>query len=211
MSKAKFILFDFDGTIADTVNPIVDILNDLSGHYGYRKIDGEILERFRNQRNQDALKATGVHLYKILFIVRRVRQEMQKKIREIRPIAGIKETLSQLVQDGHRIGIVTTGSKRNVETFLKNNDLGDFEFIYAGKRFFSKGKILKRLLRKHKLTPVTAIYVGDQTSDIEAAREAGIKIVAVGWGFNSEGILRQYHPDALVKSPDELANSLQSL
>jgi len=211
MGKTKFILFDFDGTIADTVNPIVDILNDLSEHFGYKKIDKETLEHFRNQRNQDALKATGIRPYKILLIAKRVRREIQKNINEIKPVAGIERALAGLVQDGHRIGIVTTGLKKNVEVFLKSNGFKNFEFVYAGKRFFSKGKILKRLLKKHRLSASEVVYVGDQTSDIEAAKQAGIKIIAVGWGFNSEAVLLHNNPDAFVKSPGELANSLQSL
>jgi phosphoglycolate phosphatase len=211
MEKTKFILFDFDGTIADTVNPIVNILNDLSEHFGYRKIDKEIFEHFRSKRNQDALKEVGMPLYKILLIVRRVHKEVKSKINEIKPIVGIGEILVRLVKDGHRIGIVTTGSKENVEAFLKNNNFKRFEFIYAGKRFFGKGKILKRLLKKHGLSAAEVVYVGDQTSDIEAARQAGIKVVAVGWGFNSETILRQSNPDVFVNNPDELENSFQSL
>ena len=211
MEKTKFILFDFDGTIADTVNPIINILNDLSGHFGYKKIDKETFEHLRGQRNQDALKETGVPPYKVLLIVKRVREEIKNKINEIKPIMGIEEVLARLVKNGYRIGIVTTGSKENVGAFLKSNGFEKFEFIYAGKRFFSKGKILKRLLKKHRLSATEVVYVGDQTSDVEAARQVGIKVIAVGWGFNSEAILRQNNPDAFVNSPSELENSLQSL
>ena len=53
--------------------------------------------------------------------------------------------------------------------------------------------------------PLTAaIYVGDETRDVEAARKAGVQIIAVGWGLNSRASLLLQNPDFIVDSPEEL-------
>jgi phosphoglycolate phosphatase len=47
-------------------------------------------------------------------------------------------------------------------------------------------------------------YVGDENRDIDAANNAGIGSIAVTWGYRSESLLSQYHPDCLIRSPEEL-------
>jgi len=208
--KIKTVLFDFDGTIADTVDPVVDILNEFSASWGEKAITPEALEKYRSMRNQDAFKATGVPAYKVFFILRKVWKEIQERIPELNCIKGIKPALEQLDKDGFQLGIVTTGIKENVLKFLKANDLDMFDFIYDEKRMFGKKKALKKVLKEKDLNPQEVIYVGDQTSDIDAAKSLGIKIIAVGWGFNKESILVEQEPEYFINEPKELIDILNS-
>ncbi|MBU2101717.1 HAD family hydrolase, partial [Patescibacteria group bacterium] len=145
--KEKTILFDFDGTVADTVGPIVEILNEIADDFGFPQIDGEILERFRNKENREALKYAlekgKIPKYKVPLIIKRVWSEIHKKIATWQPIDGMKEALLSLKRDGYQLGIVTTGSKRNVIKFLEGNEMEYFDFIYGGKSLFGKEKILQ--------------------------------------------------------------------
>ncbi|MFH1694499.1 MAG: HAD-IA family hydrolase [Patescibacteria group bacterium] len=213
--KEKTILFDFDGTVADTVGPIVEILNEIADDFGFPQIDGEILERFRNKENREALKYAlekgKIPKYKVPLIIKRVWSEIHKKIATWQPIDGMKEALLSLKRDGYQLGIVTTGSKRNVIKFLEGNEMEYFDFIYGGKSLFGKEKILQDLLKSHNLHPEEVFYIGDQTSDIEAARSVGIRSIAVTWGFNSEEILRKHNPDGFVTTPNDLEDVFKSL
>lgn len=58
------------------------------------------------------------------------------------------------------------------------------------------------------MEPETAWYVGDEVRDVEAARGAGMRSIAVSWGFNSEMALRAAHPDYIAASPNELPDLL---
>ena len=209
--KIKTILFDFDGTVADTVGPVVDILNEIAPEFGLDQITEEELNRYRNQRNQDALKDTGVPKYKVLLILRRTWKEINARIPSLNPISGIEDVLRELKISGLQLGIVTTGLRDNVMKFLDNNNLDMFDFVDSGSSMFGKKKVLKRVLKEHELNPKEVIYIGDQTSDIEAAKNSGIKIIAVGWGFNLEKILKEHNPDYFVKEPKELVKILQDL
>ena len=48
------------------------------------------------------------------------------------------------------------------------------------------------------------IYVGDSEVDIETAKNANVKVVAVSWGFRDDDFLKTLRPDTLVSHPDEL-------
>jgi len=79
-----------------------------------------------------------------------------------------------------------------------------FDFIYSDGSLFGKGKILKRVLKKYEFFKRNVVYVGDEVRDIDAAREAGIKIVSVSWGFNSKEVLGSNKPNYIVDTPAEL-------
>lgn len=55
------------------------------------------------------------------------------------------------------------------------------------------------------------IYVGDETRDIDSAKKAGVKGIAVSWGFNSKKVLAKHHPDALIEHPQELIDILKKM
>ncbi len=91
-----------------------------------------------------------------------------------------------------------------MEKFLKINNLDFFDFIYSESNIFGKAKKLNGLLKEKKINPQSVFYVGDETRDITAAKEAGVKAIAVTWGFNGKEILKEQSPDYLVGNPEEL-------
>jgi len=91
---------------------------------------------------------------------------------------------------------------------LNKNNLNVFDFIYSEGDIFNKADKMKTLLEERKLNPESVFYVGDETRDIEAARAAGIKMIAVSWGFNKEEILKKENPDYLIRKPEELVSLL---
>lgn len=201
----KIIIFDFDGTIADTRNTLVEIGNRLAIEFGYEPINEEELFRLSNLSSREIIQQSPVPPYKIPFLLRRVKKELNKEIANLKPFSGIQESLSALKQSGYKLGIITSNIEDNVIAFLKNNNLDCFfEFIYSGTTLFGKDKIINKLIKKNKFPLNQMIYVGDETRDIEAAKKSKIRVIAVGWGFNSISVLAEYKPDFLVTHPHEL-------
>ena len=122
------------------------------------------------------------------------------------PIHGIDEALAGLKDRNYKMGILTSNSHVNVCRFLQKNELEVFEYVFSGVSIFGKTRVIKNLLRKAKVSPDEAVYVGDETRDIEAAKSAGIRVVSVSWGFNSREILLSQKPDYLLDHPTELGN-----
>lgn len=201
----KVIIFDFDGTIADTVDALVSVANRLAADFGYIQITSEELSILRNLTSREIIKYSGISIFKIPFLVKKVKSELKNKIPELKPIAGMQEALVELRNQGHRLGIITSNSQDNVAEFLKINNLDNlFEFVYSGVTIFGKTTIINNVLRQKQIKTQEVIYVGDETRDIEASKKANIKVVAVTWGFNSPEALARQKPNFLINHPSEL-------
>ncbi|MBD2499448.1 HAD-IA family hydrolase [Anabaena azotica] len=207
----KVIIFDFDGTIADTVDALVGIANRLAAEFGYAQITPEQLTLLRSFSSREIIKYSGVSLIKIPFLVKKVKSELKNKIPELKPIPGIKEALIQLQQHDYKLGIITSNSRDNVTAFLAINELDSlFDFIYSGVTIFGKTTIINNVMRQKQFKPHAVIYVGDETRDIEASKKANIKVIAVTWGFNSSEILAKQNPDFLINHPTELLEVIKN-
>lgn len=206
----KIIVFDFDGTIADTIPVSITILQKLATKYYHKTVDGKLIQQLRDKSIPEICKELDISIIKLPFIARKARRELNKEISHLKPINGIRNLLTQLKEQGRTLGIVSSNSKESITKFLKINDLEVFDFIYTNSRIFGKSNSLKRLLRRNKWKAENAIYIGDEIRDIEAAQKAGIKIISVTWGVNSQSKLTSYHPDFLVKSTHELLTLFQS-
>jgi phosphoglycolate phosphatase len=205
----KVIIFDFDGTIADTVDALVGIANRLAAEFGYAQITPEQLTILRNFSSREIIKYSGVSLIKIPFLVKKVKSELKNKIHELKPIPGIREALLDLQQSDYKLGIITSNSRDNVTAFLKINDLDClFEFIYSGVTIFGKTSIINNVMKQKQFKPEFVIYVGDETRDIEAAKKANIRVIAVTWGFNSPEVLLKQNPNFLINHPREILEVL---
>ena len=207
----KAIIFDFDGTIADTVDALVCIANRLAQEFGYIPIAGDELAMLKNLSSREIIKYSGISIFKIPFLVKKVKAELKNKIPELKPIPGIREALILLKSEGNRLGIITSNSQENVTEFLQINELDNlFEFIYSGITIFGKTTIINNVLKQQQIKPEAVIYVGDETRDIEASKKARIKVIAVTWGFNSPEILARQNPDFLIHKPSELLEIVNS-
>lgn len=207
----KAIIFDFDGTIADTVDALVSIANRLAQEFGYIPIAPDELAMLKNLSSREIIKYSGISIFKIPFLVKKVKAELKNKIPELKPIPGIKEALIVLKSEGNRLGIITSNSQENVTEFLQINDLNNlFEFIYSGVTIFGKTTIINNVLKQQQIKPQAVIYVGDETRDIEASKKANIKVIAVTWGFNSPEILARQNPDFLIHQPSQLLEVIKS-
>jgi HAD superfamily hydrolase (TIGR01549 family) len=207
----KVIIFDFDGTIADTLDAIVNISNRLAADFGYKQTSLEEIAQLKNLNSRELIKQSGISIFKVPFLIRKVKAELNKEIQKLKPIPGIKEALVELKAQGNRVLILTSNSKENVIFFLEENKMQDlFDFIYSGATLFGKSKIINNILKQENLNYEQIFYVGDETRDIEAARRSYIKAIAVTWGFNSKEVLAEQNPDFLIHQPNELVNVISS-
>ncbi|MEW6494575.1 MAG: HAD-IA family hydrolase [Cyanobacteriota bacterium] len=210
--SVKVVIFDFDGTLADTLDALVRITNRLAKEFGYQPAAPEELPKVRDLSSREIVKQSGISFFKLPFLLKKIREELQPEIQGLNPIPGIKEALIQLKKDGYCLGILTSNSEENVRIFLNNQGIQDlFSFVDSETSVFGKDKSIKKLIRKNNLTSEDIIYVGDETRDIEASKKIKIKVIAVTWGFNSGEVLAKHQPDFFIHEPRELIDVLLSL
>ncbi len=207
-----YIIFDFDGTIADTINMGLEIFNQISGELKLDPISDEELELIKANRPQDLLKSYGFSKAKLASVMLRLRKEMNKTVPNIKLIPGIKEALNNIKQLGYNLGILTSNSLENVTAFLENNQLTHiFDFTYSGKNLFGKKRLIKRMLRREAISKKNVIYIGDEIRDIEACKKARIPIISVTWGLNNRELLESAQPNLIIDAPSMLLLSIERL
>ncbi len=200
----KIVIFDFDGTLADTFDLIFAITNRLSVEFGYKQAKKEEIPEIEKLSPLELINQSGISIFKVPFLLRRIRAEFKQEINDVGLFAGIKEALLGLQYQGYKIGIITSNAQENVEFVLQKHDLLIFDFIASGTTLFGKHRVIKKYLKSENIQSEEMVYVGDETRDINAAKKAKVKAIAVTWGFNSREVLSEYQPDALVDQPQEL-------
>ncbi|MEX0269583.1 HAD-IA family hydrolase [Leptolyngbyaceae cyanobacterium UHCC 1019] len=201
----KVIIFDFDGTIADSLEAVWKISNQLAAEFGYPVTQADDINQLKNLSSKEIIKLSKLSPLKIPFLVRRLRQELSYEIPHLQTFPGMSLALRSLQYQGNRLGIVTSNSRENVVAFLAAQTLLDvFDFVESGLALFGKDKVIQRVVKRQRLNLADVIYVGDETRDIEAAQKIGIPIISVTWGFNSSQALAKENPDFLISQPEEL-------
>ena len=212
MREAKFVVFDFDGTIADTLGLSLRIYNEIAPEFNLVAISDDIREIIRAKRPQEIFKAYGINNRKLLLLTLRIRKELTKHIHETEPVTEMEAALNEIKNAGYKLGILTSNSTNNVSRFLDVNSLsGMIDFIYSGKSLFGKDKVIRHMLTYENISEKDIIYVGDETRDIEASKKAGIPVIAVSWGLNRRDVLASLHPDQIADAPKELLPAVQQI
>lgn len=204
-------LFDFDGTLADTLQAGVEIFNTLSDEFGFLPIPPGGLPAARAMSARQLMKAHGISIASVPKIAARGLKLLRARMDTIDPFPGIPEALAGLRDLGLEVALLTSNSKENVEVFLRRHSLPPFSFISPSSRLFGKAHDLQKILRKRRLKPRDVVYIGDECRDLEAAREVGIRCIGVTWGFNTPEALAEFHPAALLHAPQDIPGYFASL
>jgi len=209
MTKIKLVIFDFDGTIADTFKFGVKISNSLAPKFKYNLITEDTEEHYRGKSAQEILKEAGISFFKLPFVATRFQIEFSKVINELLPCEGIIDVINSL-KDKYELGIITSNSGKNVDRFLENHKLTNiFSFIISNKKLFGKAKTFKKIIKEKKINTEEVIYIGDESRDIEAAKKNNVKIISVSWGFNTYNLLEKYKPDFLISDAKEILKIIE--
>ncbi len=211
MENHKTLIFDFDGTIADTLELALGVYNKkIVPRYNTKRATREDLEYIRNQKpSRKLLKEYNISLFQLPFIIRKGRIELKKEINKAKLQPGIEELLRKL--EDYPLGILSSNSEENIKSFLARHKLLNvFRFFYCSSPLFRKDKIIKKILKERNLNPERVFYVGDEVRDIVSANKAGIKTIAVTWGFNKREVLEKTKPDYLVEQCSDILEIINS-
>jgi phosphoglycolate phosphatase len=207
-NNSKLIIFDFDGTLADTIGALIRISNRLAPEFGYPQIGDEQLANLKYLSSWEIIKLSKVALWKLPFLLKRVKEEFPDEVRNVKLFPGVIELLNTLKLQGYRLGIVSSNAETNIRSLLQQNQIEHlFDFVKTASTF-GKGKTIDRMIRQYDCPKSDAIYIGDEIRDIQAARSIAIRIVAVGWGFNAPTALIDRQPDLLITKPRALIDAL---
>jgi phosphoglycolate phosphatase len=204
MSEQFTVIFDFDGTLADTLGLMVRLYNDTCPQYGTLPVDESEFDELRKLGYKKAMKSKKIRLTQLPRLALQISREMKNHMGEVSPHPGVIQLLRNLQEQDISIGVLTSNNAALVQDFFDANDFPQFDFVVSEKTVFGKEKALRRIMKRHKLPKEKIIYVGDEPRDIISSRKAGIKVFGVTWGLGGEQGLKDTPPDRLVSDSKEL-------
>ena len=200
----KTIIFDFDGTIADTFGVFYAILRELGPQIGIGELTPEDILEYRQKGAKELIKQFKIKAWRIPFLIKKGQKIFGKHIDSTRPFEEIPEVLRLLFESKIKLGIVTTNTEKTVRELLEKWDLEVFDFIISTPSLFGKKRALKKILRRYRLKKEEVIYIGDEVRDIESAKSAGITTGCVVWGYNARELLLSHSPDFVFEKPKDI-------
>ena len=202
----KAIIFDFDGTVADTMQNALRVYNEHAKSMNLPKITDP--ERLRGKHAKEVLiKELGIPIWKLPKMVYLGKKILKEAVHDVDLFPGIKDVIDQL-RGEYQVGILTSNKKEVVQRVFAKHGL-EVDFIYSDFSFFYKQIALWKILRKYKWQRHEVIYVGDEMRDVESCKKAGIKIIGVSWGYNTAQSLRNVGADFVAESVDDIKKIIE--
>lgn len=207
--KYRILVFDFDGTIANTLGETRRIFNEIAPEYGIRRVEEDELHALRHLSLKQLLEQLQISKWHVPVLIARGTGLMRAGIGDMPLIDGMGEVLRVMRENVDGFGILTSNVAENVDVFLRSHGLRDhFDFISSTSKLTGKAKHLKAIRKTFSLRQDEMLYVGDELRDVKAAQKAKIPIAAVTWGFNSRESLAAEKPDHLFDHPSDFLRLL---
>ena len=207
MANFSLVIFDFDGTLADSFDWFISSLDQTTEHFGLKRVDPGEIESLRHLSSRDALKHLGVPMLKIPQIAIYMRNIFAEALHEIRMFDGAGDALAALHADGVKLAVVSSNGESNVRHVL--GDAADLIDHYAcGSSLFGKAQKFGAVLRTLRQSPARTLGVGDEIRDIDAARQAGLSAGSITFGYNSRQALESRAPEFLFDDYESLKRAV---
>lgn len=205
----RCVIFDFDGTLADTEKFIVDIYNEIADKYGFERIDQQIYEQVKTMSIPQIIAALDISYKKAMSLMKAGQKLLRTRIESVEPfeenLGSILNTIEAL---SGPMGVISSNLKKNIRLFLKHQGVDNMAFIISSP-LFSKEHKIRSIMRRRRLAPSEVLYVGDETRDIVSSHNAGVDVAAAAWGYTAEATLKAQNPTYIIHSIHDIISILK--
>jgi phosphoglycolate phosphatase len=207
------VVFDFDGTLADSFEAIASSVNHVRAQYHLPPMTVEEVRRHVGRGALYLLSQTvpGVAPQLALERYRHHHEQIMASLTRLMP--GAADAVRRLAQAGVKIAVCSNKPVYFTRQLLEHFSLADAIAVVLGPEDVPRPKpapdMLQEALRRLNVAPARAVYVGDMDVDIQTARQAGVRIIAIPTGAQSAAELAASQPDGMISSLSELPEYLQ--
>ncbi len=205
------VLFDLDGTVANTLGDLAAATNATLAHFGFATRPEENFCRYvgngaRKQVERALGRPVPPETFEALYAWYLQYYNTHACLRT-RPYDGLPAVLNALRQRGLRLGIVTNKPQPMADQIAHALYEGVFEVVYGAREDYplkpdpASARLAMAAL---DLTPANTLFVGDSAVDVQTAHNAGLPCVGVAWGFRGRAELTAAGADQVIDSPAEL-------
>jgi|GEM_PF-73697 len=206
--RRQAVIFDFDGTIADSFEYVFNFLKEEA--HNTRAYKAKEMKALRMLSMKDLSLELGIPYWRLPMMYFRGRRVMREHMEHVEPFDGMIEVIRQLHQDGYLLFIASSNSGRNIRHLLRRQGiLSCFKAIRSSAGITGKPALIRQLMIRYRLSKHYVWYVGDETMDVRSSERAGVRSLAVGWGFADPKKLMKLGPDAFATKPSDIVRTVE--
>ncbi|MDG2535018.1 HAD hydrolase-like protein [Sphingomonas sp. HITSZ_GF] len=200
----RLVIFDFDGTLSDSGDWFLSVVDELARRFRFRTVQPDEVDMLRNRSSREVIDFLGISKWKLPLIARHVRRLVGRNAHQIELFPGTPDLLERLAETGVKIALVTSNAEDNARKILGPVHAARIDFFACGSSLFGKAPKFRRVLKKMGIKPGEALAIGDETRDVDAAREVGMRAGSVLWGYAAEELLTAMQPDVVFRTPEDI-------
>jgi phosphoglycolate phosphatase len=207
MTRYRLAIFDFDGTLADSLPWFRSSFHDMIARFNLTPVPAEEMEGLRGMSAREIMARLNVSRWQLPAIVSDMRKRKLAAASEISLFKGVPAMLTDLQRLGIKAAIVSSDGEASVRQVLgpATSLITRFD---CGAALFGKHWRFRRVARRLGVKPSDTICIGDEIRDIEAAKAAGMDSGAVAWGYALPAALQAAGPTHLFNSIEEMMHRL---
>jgi len=200
--SGTFVLFDFDGVIADSYALAYDVARHMHPHLteeDYRALfDGNIYEMGSKLVCGPECKRTQAEYFR-LFSSRRG---------EVQIVPGMREAVMTL-SEAHTLCIISSSISMDIMAFLERFEIAEyFSDVLGSDVHTSKVEKINTVLSRYEVMMRDGVFITDTLGDMREAEQSGIGAIGVAWGFQDTERLARGNPFRVVATPAELPRAV---
>ena len=207
-ARPHAVVFDFDGTLADTFPRLAALMPRMARELRFRDPGPDGLQALRELSMRQILSYLEIPWWKVPLVLWRARSLLKAEGDDIELFPGIADLLGALDAAGMEWGILTTNGLDVVRTTLRRAGAPEPGWLETGLGLSAKSRRLKRMANVLGVTMDRLLLVADEVRDVEAARNAGVPMIGVAWGYNTREALERAGVDRVVESVARLRRAL---
>ncbi|WP_207425500.1 HAD-IA family hydrolase [Pedobacter sp. SYSU D00535] len=207
----KYVVFDFDGTLADSKEVVIGVYNDIAEKHGFRKVSAEEAGLLRPLSIKERCRILNVPIYKLPLLAGDFLYRYHNQLNNIRLYPEIEKLVEDLRGEGFEVGVISSNSEKNIREFLSRNLRSGVEDVFCSSNLFGKDRVIKRFLKRHQLKTSEIIYVGDEQRDVIACKKTSVNMIWVSWGYDPYQLVQSENPRFIAHTPADILKTLQEL
>jgi len=208
-SRRQAVIFDFDGTIADSFEYVFDFLREEAGNS--TDYSSKELREYRKMSMRQMALRLGVPVWRLPYTYFKGRRVMRAHMEQVQPFDGMISVILQLHKEGYLLFIASSNSGRNIRQLLRRQGiLSCFRSIQSGAGVTGKSAMIRQIIIRFRLRRDTTWYVGDEVGDVLASDRAGVHGLPVSWGFADPDRLEAMRPSGVAQKPDDILRMVRT-
>ncbi|MBO0930254.1 HAD hydrolase-like protein [Fibrella aquatilis] len=186
----QLLIFDFDGTLADSFPLFVRSFNAVADRYGIKPMNPAELDQLRSLGSRQLMQQLRISAWKVPLVAYSVRRLMTRGLAEVSLFEGVPDLLRRAIDAHKQVAIVSSNSEANVRQVLGPELAALVSQYQCGTALFGKARAFRQVIRRAGVSSSAVLCIGDEVRDYEAARSEGIAFGGVSWGYTQPDTLR---------------------